>query len=219
MIVTKVNSLLGLLCCGVGMGCTPSSGTAAIPNNGNGDTSTTDGDVPGSLDRGGSGDKLGLTGGIMASKNGSGDICESVRHKHKVECTSDKEKSGCPVDEDSESESTSLLCANLRRNFMGRNGSRSSVECRRKGSSVGVCGVGGGKQALAATAEEQSSEDGGDNNPLLKHSANPGDVVVPVSGSFAHVSSGQHYVHLQQHQPGRKVAEKVTGILIVVKCV
>lgn len=208
------------------MGCTPSSGTAASPNNGNGDTSATD--APGSLDRGeGGDDKIGLSGGIMGSKKGSGDICESVRHKHKVECNSDKESSGCPVvaqDEDSESESTSLLCANLRRNFMGRNGSRSSGECRRKGSSVG--GVGGGKQALAATAEEQSSEDGGDNNPLLKHSANPapGDGVVPGSGSFAHVSSGQHnnlthYVQLQQYQPGRKVAEKVRRILIVVKCV
>lgn len=221
--------------CGFGMGCTPSSVSSASVKS----ETVHAGDAPGDdgLVR------LSDSGLMLESKNGSGEVCASVRNckNNKVQCSGfhgkDKGDAGGPAagqDEESESESASLLCANLRRNFMpSRHGSRSSSECRRKGSSTGG---GGGKLALTTTAEEQSenflsSEDGCDNNPLLRRFANPAPAEVVATttthGSSTGILSGQqnltHYVQLQQYHPfqgaGRnlssQVAEKVSPTLIV----
>lgn len=125
----------------------------------------------------------------------AGKVCEKIimcKNKQrnekccsdKVSCSSDDVHFSVPmgtaVDEDSEGESASLLCANLRRNFMvtsSRSSSRNISSARRRnGSSTGGGSTATITQAppLATTAEEQNesyligTETDGDSNPLLR---------------------------------------------------
>lgn len=133
--------------------------------------------------------------------------------------------SPCPPvavpDDDSETDSGSFLCANLRMNFMsnrgvGARGNSTSSTPRtlfRRNNNNGVSA----KQplsTLSTTAEEQqdnflSTEDGsGENNPLLKRTANPAQEQVKVLAttttqtitSSTNVQHLPHYVQLQQQQ-------------------
>lgn len=219
----------------VGMGCTPSVTSANATNNNKEPTNGTATEK----------EAVGRHG--EEAKSGSGESAINFKSSSmQVECSSggDGRGQGCVLasgkvtsaDEDSENESASFLCANLRRNFMQNRGgarSRSNSRCRHNGSSSGLGvggGNGGGKQTLTTTAEEQSehflsSEDGGDSNPLLKRSANPaaqGDIIVSNSSSCNTGPSSSpsslppqnlpHYVQLQQyhqfHCGGRKLSSQ-----------
>lgn len=205
----------------VGMGCAPSSAvdeSTKANDKVNGEREDDEGGcdgalfkVPTSEDRE---EEVPVKSGavlLVGGNNGAGGVCcaktnksKSKNHRNGNEGASDKvgvsDCNRCPArlcnDEDSESESStsSFLCANLRRNFMtssrSGNDNGGSRRKQRNGSSGGNLGL-QPSLMLAATTEEQgesflSSTEEGDNNPLLKRSTlnvNPSDATSLKSAS------------------------------------